>query len=245
MQVGTVAALRRYPVKSMHAEEMQEAELHWTGLAGDRQYAFVRSGNRTHFPWLTGREVPGLVLHRAEYGDPSDLRRSRVRVTAPDGQEWDAFDAALAARLSDAAGEPVHPMRVGRGAYDAMPVSVLTRATAERIGDAHGTPVGDARFRANVLVDALSGTATERDWTGSVLRFGDGPYAPAVRLDCPIPRCAMVAIDPHTAARDPKVVRTVVQRFDNQVGTYCAVAAVGSIAVGAPVYRERDGRNSG
>lgn len=236
MHAGTVAALRRYPVKSMHAEEMQRAELHWTGLHGDRQYAFVRSGNHTHFPWLTGREVPRLVLHRAEYAHPSDLKRSRVRVMAPDGQEWDAFDPALAAYLSDAAGEPVHPMRVGRGAYDAMPVSVLTRATTEEVGQAHGAPVGRSRFRANVLIDALPGLGTERDWMSGVLRFGERPDSPAVRLDLGIPRCAMVAIDPDTAARDPKVVRTVVQRFANQVGAYCAVEAVGTIHVGDPVF---------
>lgn len=244
MNAGTVAALRRYPVKSMHAEELRQAELHWTGVYGDRRYAFVRAANRTGFPWLTGREVPTMVLHRARYADPADPKRSRVQVAAPDGREWDVFDPLLAAALSDAAGEEVHPMGLSRGAYDAMPVSVLTRATAEDVGTAHGAPVGHARFRANILIDALPGTGTERDWMGGVLRFGKGLSAPAVRLDWAIPRCAMVAIDPDTATRDPKVVRTVVQRFDNRVGAYCAVEAVGPIAVGDPVYLLRDGRAS-
>lgn len=230
-----MAALRRYPVKSMHAEELRRAELHWVGLYGDRRHAFVKAANRTGFPWLTGRDVPALVLHRAQYDDP-DPNRARVRVSAPDGQEYDGFDPALAARLGEAAREEVRMVQISRGAYDAMPVSVLTTDTAKRIGEAHGASVGHARFRANVLIEPLPGAGTEADWTGSALRFGKDPAAPRVRLDWPIPRCAMVAIDPDTAAKDAKVLRTVVQRFGNEVGLYCAVEAVGSFAVGEPVY---------
>lgn len=247
MHAGTVAALRRYPVKSMRAEELRQVELHWTGLYGDRRYAFVRTADRTHFPWLTGRQVSGLVLHRAQYSDPADPRRAQVRVTAPDGQEYDAFDPLLAERLGEAAGEEVRIIQIGRGAFDAMPVSVLTTTTVEQIGQAHGAPVGPARFRSNILIEPPSGgIGTERDWTGhggsgygggtATLQFGDGPAAPRIRLDWAIPRCAMVAIDPDTAAKDAKVLRTVVQRFANEVGTYCAVEAVGTIAVGEPVY---------
>ena len=52
--VGRVVALRRYPVKSMAAEELDGAEVSWHGLAGDRRWAFVRDGQvRSGFPWLT------------------------------------------------------------------------------------------------------------------------------------------------------------------------------------------------
>ncbi len=42
--VGRVAALRRYPVKSMAAEELDAVEVSWHGLAGDRRWAFVHDG---------------------------------------------------------------------------------------------------------------------------------------------------------------------------------------------------------
>ena len=42
--VGRVAALWRYPVKSMAAEGLEEVEVSWHGLAGDRRWAFVRDG---------------------------------------------------------------------------------------------------------------------------------------------------------------------------------------------------------
>jgi uncharacterized protein YcbX len=40
--MGHVAALWRYPVKSMAAEQLDGAEVSWHGLAGDRRWAFIR-----------------------------------------------------------------------------------------------------------------------------------------------------------------------------------------------------------
>ena len=227
-----MVALRRYPVKSMRAEPLNTAALHWTGLHGDRQYAFCRATNRSDFPWLTGRQIPGLVLHAARYSDPDDPRLARVRVTAPDGAEHAIDDPGLAQRLSDAVDGPVRLLRLGRGAFDAMPVSVITTTTGQAVSQAHGAPVALDRFRANLVIAPDDPAVTERDWMGHALAFGDDPNPPVLRLDWLIPRCAMVAIDPVTAARDASVLRTVVQRFGNEVGAYCAVQAPGRIRVG-------------
>jgi len=227
-----VIALRRYPVKSMQAESLQRADLHWTGLHGDRRYAFIKAANTSGFPYLTGRDMPELVLHRARYAEPADLKRSRVQVTGPDGAEYDLWDPELAQQLGDAAGGTVRLMQVERGLFDAMPVSLLTTHTAASIEAAHGAPVGLDRFRANIVVRPAVPGMTERDWLGGTVTFGDDPAAPGLRLDLEIPRCAMVAIDPVTAAKDAAILRTVVQRFGNRVGAYCAVTAPGGIRVG-------------
>ena len=42
--VGHVAALWRYPVKSMAGEKLDAVEVSWHGLAGDRRWAFIRAG---------------------------------------------------------------------------------------------------------------------------------------------------------------------------------------------------------
>ena len=39
--LGTVAVLRRYPVKSMLGEDVDVSDVTFTGLAGDRQLAVV------------------------------------------------------------------------------------------------------------------------------------------------------------------------------------------------------------
>ena len=230
--LGTVVVIRRYPVKSMKAESMDAAALHWTGLHGDRQYAFCKAADTSDFPWLTGRELPSLVRHAARYSDPSNPRRARVRVTAPDGIQFDVADPALAERLADAANAPIRLLRLGRGAFDAMPLSVLTTNMGEAISQAHGAPVSLGRFRANLVIRPDDPAVTEQDWLGRALTIGDARAAPTLRLDWPIPRCAMVAIDPVTAVRDAGVLRTVVQRFQNEVGAYCAVQTPGIIRLG-------------
>ena len=230
--VGTVIALNRYPVKSMRAESLEAAELFWTGLHGDRQYAFVKTDNASAFPWLTARDLPALVLHRARYADPDDPRHAPVQVTAPDGMVFNLADPALASRLAQAAGHPLHLIQTGRGAYDAMPLSVLATTAVEAVGQAHGAPVGPDRFRANIVIQPDDPASTEAGWCGRTLLFGDGPEAPGLSLDWPIPRCAMIAIDAATAAKDPTVLRTVVQRFGNRIGAYCAVRRPGILRIG-------------
>ena len=234
--IGTVVAIRRYPVKSMQAEALDAAELHWTGLHGDRHYAFCRAADSSDFPWLTGRTVPELVLHSARYADPLQPRRTRLHVVAPDGAEHDIMDPALTDKFTRAADTPVRLLRLGRGAFDAMPVSVIATTTGDAVDRAHGAPVGLGRFRSNLVICPDDPAETERDWLGRTLVFGDGPDPPGLRLDWLIPRCAMVAIDPGNATRDPSVLRTVVQRFGNQVGAYCAVQAPGMIRVGDRVW---------
>ena len=69
--VGRVAALWRYPVKSMAGEELDAAEVSWHGLTGDRRWAFIRAGRvRSGFPWLTIRERPELAHYRLRFAEP-------------------------------------------------------------------------------------------------------------------------------------------------------------------------------
>lgn len=234
--IGHVVEIRRYPVKSMRGERPEKVELRWTGIAGDRQYAFVRSGNRSRFPWLTGRELSELVLYEARYADGGDPRNSSLTVIAPDGRSYDIWDAALATRLETAAREPVHLLRLGRGAFDQHPVSIVSTATHRRIDEAFGSEVDPCRFRVNIVVDAAPGAPGEEKWHGKCLGFGPHENPCALRVDEAIARCAMITIDPATAARDPAIMRMVAQRFDNEVGLYATPVTCGEIAIGDPVY---------
>jgi uncharacterized protein YcbX len=61
IEIGRVVGLWRYPVKSMAGEALDQVEVSWNGLAGDRRWAFVRDGMvRSGFPWLTLRERPEM-----------------------------------------------------------------------------------------------------------------------------------------------------------------------------------------
>ena len=52
---GHVESLWRYPVKSMRGEELPEAFIGFSGVYGDRVYAFRSSAATAGFPNLTAR----------------------------------------------------------------------------------------------------------------------------------------------------------------------------------------------
>ncbi|NKC34173.1 MOSC domain-containing protein [Roseomonas sp. BU-1] len=213
----------------MAGEALAEAELRWAGLAGDRQYAFLRQGNHGRFPWLTGRDLSDLVRWQPRFADPADPRGAAVSVTAPDGATYDLRDAALAARLSAESGQDSRLIQVGRGVFDAMPVSLATTASLARLQAAHGAALDPRRFRINLLIDS---DVPESEWAGRRLGFG---AAAALLVNDPIPRCAMVTLCPDTARRDAGVLRTVAQLFDNHLGHYAVAALLGPIRPGDAV----------
>jgi len=227
--VGRVAALNRFPVKSMAGEALAVAEVDWQGIEGDRQYAFVRSANGTRFPWLTAREVPAMVLHRARFADPGAPRSSAVMVETPDGALVPLHDPMLKAHLEQAAGEPAALIQVARGIYDSMPVSIQTSAGHAALEAAHGSRLDTRRFRINVEIESdLPATGFQ----GLRLAFGGDEDGARVQCADPIPRCVIVTIDPETGGKEPRLLRTIVQTFGNGYGIYASPARPGLIRVG-------------
>jgi uncharacterized protein YcbX len=104
--LGTVAALRRYPVKSMLGEDVDAGDVTFTGLAGDRQLAVVsRTTGKiasAKFPRLW-RDL--LTLSAAVADDPAV--DGAVRITLPEGKIVWSSDAGVDAILSGLLDEPV------------------------------------------------------------------------------------------------------------------------------------------
>ena len=230
--VGTVAALSRFPAKSMAGELLQELELRWPGIHGDRLYGFCRADDRSRFPWMSARDLSDLVLYRPVYRNPDDPRHSPVDVILPSGERIPLDAPALARTLSDAAGTDVRLMQVGRGIFDAMPVSVASTASLVAVDEAHGTSLNPRRFRLNIVIES---NQQDTDWCSGLLCFGERGNGARLLVNDAIPRCALITIDPTTAERDATVMRTVAQEFGNKVGVYCATAKVGTIRVGDQV----------
>ena len=104
--LGTVAALRRYPVKSMLGEDVDAGDVTFTGLAGDRQLAVVsRTTGKiasAKFPRLW-RDL--LTLSAAAVDDPAV--DGAVRITLPEGKIVWSSDAGVDTILSGLLDEPV------------------------------------------------------------------------------------------------------------------------------------------
>ncbi len=235
--VGTVAALYRYPVKSMRGARIEETPVYWHGLAGDRRYAFVRGGNTSRFPWLTGREVPELLRYApylAAQGDPSTVA---VRVVTPDGDDLAIEDAALAGELAARHGGAVYLLHSSRGVPDSAGVSILGAATVRQLGERVGATLDPLRFRPNILVETVEGRPfEEEDWLGGLLRFGEREDGARIRANRKDPRCMMVNLDPERAEQNPAVLRAIVRERDTCAGLYATTEGVGSVRVGDPVY---------
>ena len=208
------------------------AEVDWQGIEGDRQYAFVRSANGTRFPWMTAREVPAMVLHKARFAEPGRPKTSAVLVETPDGATVSLHDPQLRAHLEIAAREPAHLIQVARGLYDSMPISIQTRGNHARVETAHGCAIDPRRFRSNVVIES---DLDVNDWQGLRLAFGNEEDGAVVQCADPIARCVLVTIDPETATNEPKILRTVAQRFGNAYGLYAGPARPGLIRLGDAV----------
>jgi uncharacterized protein YcbX len=233
VEVGVVKELYRFPVKSMRGEVLTEAFGTWHGFQGDRRYAFVRSENRSGFPWLTGREIPQIVQFTPRITDPSDIENSPVAVALPDGRIFPIGSTELNQVLAEAYGKPVHLIKIERGAFDSQVMSVMSTATVAELSAMVGTAVTARRFRQNIVIEPFDEQPfVEERWLDSSLVFGDESEGLRIRLNRRIQRCVMINIDPETAEKEPTVLKTVAQTRQNCVGVYGSPERPGMVRVG-------------
>lgn len=234
--VGRVAGLWRYPVKSMAAEALPEVEVGWHGLAGDRRWAFVRNGmTQSGFPWFTLRQRADLNHYRPSFADPARPDKSQTNVRTPAGAVLDVADPMLAEELCP---EGVRVIRQDRGNFDTFPLSVITTASIDRLGEMVGTGLDARRFRPNILVETSDETPFAEDlWVGSVLRIGDL----RMRIDKRDSRCVVITIDPDTTERNPAILRTVARDREGCLGVYGTTVEPGRVALHDPVLVEEQG----
>jgi uncharacterized protein len=110
--LGTVAALRRYPVKSMLGEDLDAVDVTFTGLAGDRRLAVV---SRTTGK-VASAKLPRLwrdlltlsaATDRAATDHTAMDHSAAVRITLPDGRTVRSDEAGVDAILSGLLDQPV------------------------------------------------------------------------------------------------------------------------------------------
>lgn len=231
-EIGRVAALYRYPVKSMAAERLDAVEVSWSGLVGDRRWAFVRGGTeRMGFPWLTIREQPGMWMFHPRFIEPDKPDSSMVMVRAPSGVEMEVADPELA----DLLGHGSRVLKQNRGNFDAFPLSIITTQTVEALGGMVGERLDARRFRPNIVIDSEGVVPFEEDeWVGSVVRIG----ALRARIDKRDKRCVLVNVDPETTEKNHAVLRAIARERDARLGVYGTTVHPGWVSVGDTVSEE-------
>ena len=200
--LGTVAVLRRYPVKSMLGENLRACDVTGRGLAGDRVLALVHRETGK----VASAKNPRLwrdMLRLAAASGPD------VKIAFPDGTAMASTDPGIDAALSEFLGHPVtltatpppeatldraDPEQVLRdgieapvlvevghlgGAapqgtfFDFAPLHLLTTSTLDRIAEL--SPRGTVeleRYRPNMVIRTTAPGFAENDWAGRDLRIG-------------------------------------------------------------------------
>jgi uncharacterized protein YcbX len=256
-QVGVLEAVYRYPVKSMAGEEVAEAFVGYSGLMGDRAFAFVRNKGVKGFPWHTGRKQADMVLFRPRFRDgaavtlPADVevsfgmapgvnpvfppeRAFEADVTTPEGQVYPIGSPELAADLERRGGGAVTLRFSERSQYDCRPLSIFSNATASGLGEELGMPMDRRRFRANFYVDWVDQQPyRENDLVGRTLQIGDRLRIAVLERD---PRCKMITIDPQTGETDKSILHHVTTSHQGMAGVYAAVLTEGIVRHGDPIH---------
>ena len=108
--VGRIVGLHRYPVKSMHGEDVDRIAVTRRGLLGDRAYALIDRASGRVVSAKRPRKWPGILDLHASFLRPVELEGPLppVRITLPDGAAYSSEDrASLEERLSDVFHAPV------------------------------------------------------------------------------------------------------------------------------------------
>src|SRR5579872_4318872 len=101
-QLGTIASIHRYPVKSMMGEELSTARVGARGLEGDRAYALADAETGKVASAKNPSKWPSLFQFRATFAAPfnGDDSLPPVRITLPDGNLVTSEDREAESRLS-------------------------------------------------------------------------------------------------------------------------------------------------
>lgn len=235
-----VAEINIAPVKSMALVSLDAAHLELGGIRDDRRFYLVNGQGRL----LTRRQVGQLAQLSASWDDAAQ----RLRIAFPDGVTLEGrpepgapvwtiiwgrrvrgrpLPDEWSAALSEFCGQPVRLMMsdLPGQAFDEFPVSILSRASVERLSAAMGM-AGDEclrtdRFRPTLLLDGCE-PHQEDGWITRPIQVG----AAVIRILAPDPRCAIINQHPDTGAADAEAVQAILDYRPNPLAAYFGVYGI-------------------
>jgi uncharacterized protein YcbX len=245
--VPSVARISVTPVRTFRLEHPEEVELTQRGVVENRRFLLVdAAGNRlrsslTVWPapvqaaWDRDDEslrvrIDGEVLEGSAAGVGQvftvDYHGRAIPVQVVEGPWTEA--------LSRLHGSPVRIVRPEEpGAIQEAPVTLVSLASLEQLGDVAGQPVDGRRFR--MLFDLDGCAAHEEDaWSGRRVRVGEA----VLEVGGPVERCAVTTRDPDTGTVDLDTLRLIREYREPRdgvtipFGVYATVAVPGRVRVG-------------
>jgi uncharacterized protein YcbX len=257
-RIGTLAAIHRYPVKSMMGEELNAATLGSKGVLGDRIFSLADPASGKVASAKNPSKWPQLFSFRAVFTEPFDHGAfPPARITFPDGSSVLTEDQSLEAKLSASLGKPVKflsgaprastleeywPDIDGLARRDvvteeAMPAEtffhILTTATINSLRKAY--PEGrfeSRRFRPNLVIETppeINGYPENDEWNEMVLAIGNDAK---IKITGPCGRCVMTTLPQGDLPKDIGILKTAATHNQARVGAYASVLQGGIIRAG-------------
>ncbi len=259
-----IAALYRYPVKSMLGEALESAVIDGRGVAGDRTYAVVDPAENRVGSAKVPRKWAMLYEFSARFPANGAAQAGTLPpplITFPDGRTVGADDPDIHGRLSEVIGRPVrlvsqspNGLRFEAAAPGIDPISLEETADYPVL-----TPFFDL---ASLHLVSTSGLAhlrsfyPEGDFDARRFRPNIVIEAPGsqgfieetwigktvrlgeevrVRILGPTRRCAATTLPHHGLRNDPQILRTAGRQNKGNVGVYAVVVQGGVVRLGDEV----------
>jgi hypothetical protein len=207
MVIGTLEAVRRYPIKSLRGVALDCVKVESSGIPGDRSGAlFALQGTREGNTYR-GKEHDRLHLLQDAAAALASAKERNVTVEVRRGEHF----------------------------FDVAPISILVDDWLREL-DAHvGYHVEWERFRPNFFVRACEGSSDpvplEQALVDARLQVGTA----RLRVRSPIERCVTVTYHPLGETSDPRILRFLAAQRNAWMGIYCDVLEPGIASVGDPL----------
>ena len=247
-----IAAIRRYPVKAMAGESLNEVRLSGRGLELDRWFAVVDADGRfaagknsrrfrrrdAVFDYAAALRGVDVVVRRAPAGaappgraEPVARNRPDPADDGPDPAMWTVGDPALDAELSAAMDAPVRVLpEIATSHQDAGAVSLVGTASLKWLRTHLDVDAHPRRIRANLVVDTVE-PFEEESWPGRQITVGGATLQVVERIE----RCRVVDLAQDGVTTRTPLLKTLGEHRDLCLGVYADVVLPGVIAIGDPV----------
>lgn len=224
--LGTVAALRRYPVKAMGGEPLDTVTLDARGLPGDRWYA-VEDG-AGHF---ASAKRTRRFRRRDRVVDFAAAGEGDAVLVCRGSERWRVGDPLLDKALTAALGVPVAVTpEDGVPHQDAGEVSVVGTASLRWCAERLGVDADPRRLRVNIVVSTEE-PFVEESWIGQRVAVGEAELKVVERVE----RCRTVDLAQDGLTSTTGVLKGLAAVRGRCLGVYADVVVPGRIAIGSAV----------
>lgn len=267
-QIGAIAAIHRYPVKSMMGEELNATRVGSRGLLGDRAFSIADPETGKVGSAKNPSKWPALFSYRAAFTHPFDERGlPPARITLPDGSTVLTEDSQIENKLSASLGRPVKfltsPLASGMLEEYWPDIDGLARrdvVTDEVMPPGTFFDCATVHFLTTATLDSLRGSYPEGRFESRRFRPNFVIETPPemkgypendwdekvlaigeevkIKITGPCGRCVMTTLSQGDLPKDTGILKAAAKLNKARVGAYASVLQGGSVRCGDVVRIE-------